>query len=72
MCNVGFNPTIGKLNTLKLETHIFNFDKMIYGEVIKIEFIDYIREENKFSSLDELKNQLKTDKNKINSNYKCD
>ena len=26
MCNVGFNPTIGKLTTLKLETHIFDFD----------------------------------------------
>lgn len=72
MCNVGYNPTIGKLDVLKLETHIFNFDKMIYGEVIKVEFVDYIREETKFNSLDELKNQLKTDKSNINSNYKCD
>ena len=72
MCNVGFNPTIGKLDQLKLETHIFNFDKMIYGEVIKVQFIDYIREETKFSSLDELKNQLKKDKTNINKSYKCD
>ena len=69
MCNVGFNPTIGKLDQLKLETHIFNFDKMIYGEVIKVQFIDFIREEVKFNSLDELKNQLKTDKLNINNNY---
>lgn len=71
MCNVGYNPTIGKLNTLKLETHIFNFDKMIYGEEIKVEFISYIREETKFNSLDELKNQLKTDMDFIKKNFKA-
>ena len=70
MCNVGYNPTIGKLNTLKLETHIFDFDKMIYGDLIKVQFIDYIREETKFSSLEELKNQLKTDKEFIFNNYR--
>ncbi len=70
MCNVGYNPTIGKLTNLKLETHIFDFDKMIYGEEIRVSFIDYIREETKFNSLDELKNQLKTDKEYIYKNYK--
>ena len=65
MCNVGYNPTIGKLTTLKLETHIFDFDKMIYGEEIKVEFLSYIRSETKFNSLDELKNQLKLDKELI-------
>ena len=72
MCNVGYNPTIGKLDQLKLETHIFNFNKMIYGELIKVQFIDYIREETKFSSLDELKKQLEKDKININTTYKCD
>ena len=71
MCNVGYNPTIGKLTTLKLETHIFDFDKMIYGDLIKIQFIDYIREETKFNSLDELKNQLEKDKSFIYNNYKA-
>ena len=69
MCNVGYNPTIGKLTQLKLETHIFNFDKMIYGDIIKIQFIDYIREETKFNNLDELKNQLKNDKLNISNKY---
>ena len=70
MCNVGFNPTIGKLETLKLETHIFDFDKMIYGESIKVQFIDFLREERKFDSLDDLKNQLYKDKNYIYDNYR--
>lgn len=70
MCNVGFNPTIGKLTTLKLETHIFDFDKMIYGESIKVQFIDFLRKERKFDSLDDLKNQLYIDKNYIYDNYR--
>ena len=70
MCNVGFNPTIGKLDTLKLETHIFDFEKMIYGENIKVQFIDYLREERKFESLDDLKNQLYADKKYIYDNYR--
>jgi len=70
MCNVGYNPTIGKLTSIKLETHIFDFDKIIYGEQIKVSFIDYIREETKFNSLDELKNQLFIDKKYIYDNYR--
>ena len=44
---------------------------MIYGEEIKVEFISYIREETKFNSLDELKNQLKTDMDFIKKNFKA-
>lgn len=69
MCNIGFNPTIGKLKSLKLETHIFGFNKIIYGEEIKVEFIDYIREETMFYSLDELKKQLEKDMQYIKNNF---
>jgi riboflavin kinase/FMN adenylyltransferase len=41
---------------------LFDFDKNIYGETIKIEFIDRIRDEIKFNSMDELKIQLQEDK----------
>ena len=34
----------------------------IYGQTISVEFVHYLREEQKFSSLDELKNQLQLDK----------
>lgn len=70
MCNIGYNPTIGKLKTLKLETHIFDFDKMIYGDDINISFVKYIREENKFQSVDELKKQLSKDFENIKNNLK--
>ncbi|MEG0306864.1 MAG: bifunctional riboflavin kinase/FAD synthetase [Clostridium sp.] len=67
--NVGYNPTIqGK--KLSIETHILNFNKTIYGEEIKLYFIEKIREEKKFIDIENLKSQLILDKNYIyNQNY---
>ena len=59
--NIGYNPTVegGKLS---VETYILNFDKQIYGEVVKIYFINRIRDEVKFNTIEELKQQLLKDK----------
>ena len=58
--SVGNNPTVnGK--KLTIETFILNFDKMIYGEELKVYFIERIRGEIKFDSLDELVAQIKKD-----------
>ncbi|MDO4534755.1 MAG: bifunctional riboflavin kinase/FAD synthetase [Clostridium perfringens] len=59
--SVGNNPTVNGKNTT-IETYILNFDKDIYSETIKVYFIDKIRDEKKFSGLDELKIQLEKDK----------
>ena len=59
--SVGHNPTVnGK--ELTIETYILDFDKYIYDEEIKLYFIDRIRDEMKFSGIDELVCQLKKDK----------
>lgn len=58
--NIGYNPTF-KDNELKIETHILNFSDDIYGEVIEVEFIDFIREDIKFNTVEELINQIKMD-----------
>lgn len=59
--NIGNNPTVsGKETTL--ETHILDFDKQIYGYTIKVFFIEKLRVEKKFRSIDELKKQLFSDK----------
>ena len=58
--NVGVKPTIGEFKK-NMETHIFKFDKELYGKEIKIEFVKMMREEAKFSSIDELKMQIKRD-----------
>jgi len=61
IANFGVKPTIaGDLIPL-LETHILNFDQNIYGKKIEVEFLDFVREEKKFGSLDELKEQIKKD-----------
>lgn len=63
MTNIGTHPTIASLNEDIIESHIFDFNKDIYGKEITIIFKQFIREQKKFNSLDELKNQLNIDKN---------
>ena len=58
--NVGHKPTIGTYNK-NVETHIFNFDKELYGKHIKVEFIKRTREERKFDSVEQLSGQIKSD-----------
>lgn len=58
--NVGVKPTIGTYNK-NVETHIFNFDKELYGKQIKVEFIKKTRPEMKFGSVEELSRQIKND-----------
>ena len=67
--NIGFNPTVdGK--KLSIETHILNFNENIYKKDIKIYFLEKIRDEKKFSTLSELKEQLVKDKTFVESrNY---
>ncbi|MCI6692797.1 MAG: bifunctional riboflavin kinase/FAD synthetase [Clostridium sp.] len=58
--SVGNNPTVnGK--ELTIETFILNFDKMIYDEELKVYFIEKIRGEMKFDSIDKLVAQIKKD-----------
>lgn len=59
--NFGIRPTIERAGQPIFENHIFDFDSDIYGQKIKIEFIDFIREEMKFSSKEELTAQIKQD-----------
>lgn len=65
MLNIGNRPTLGNGNERSIEVNIFDFDKDIYGNKIQIEFIDRVRPETKFSSLEELKQQLEKDKSYI-------
>lgn len=67
MMNIGFNPTVnGEKQTI--EVHLFDFDKDIYDQNIEVSLLHYIREEQKFSSVDALKEQLNNDK-KVAVNY---
>jgi riboflavin kinase/FMN adenylyltransferase len=62
MLNLGFNPTVSDTQDLKIEVHIFDFAQEVYGAKMDIYFVARIRDEMKFTSLDELKMQLALDK----------
>lgn len=61
MLNIGIRPTLN-INKLSIETHIFYFNKYIYGQYIKLYLVERIRDEERFSSLALLIEQLKKDK----------
>lgn len=56
--NLGIRPTVSNECKKLLEVHIFDFDENIYGKNIKVEFIKKIRNEKKFKSIVELKEQI--------------
>lgn len=58
--NLGIRPTF-KLDTPICETYIIDFSGDLYGKKVNLKFNKFIRSEEKFSSLEELKNQLKKD-----------
>lgn len=61
MMNIGFNPTVnGQQQTI--EVNLFDFDADIYGRKIEVSLLQYLREEQKFGSIDLLKTQLNQDK----------
>ncbi|MEW6991040.1 bifunctional riboflavin kinase/FAD synthetase [Colwelliaceae bacterium 6441] len=60
VANIGSRPTVSGLRQ-QLEVHIFDFSQDIYGQSIEVVLLNKLREEQKFSSLDELKKQISKD-----------
>ncbi|MFD1601427.1 bifunctional riboflavin kinase/FAD synthetase [Flavobacterium artemisiae] len=61
MMNIGFNPTVNG-EKQSIEIHLFDFDEDIYDEKIEVSLLHYLREEQKFGSVELLKSQLNQDK----------
>jgi riboflavin kinase/FMN adenylyltransferase len=62
--NIGIRPT-WEVDVPLCETNIFDYDGNLYGKNIRVELIRYLREEKKFSSIDEVRTQLEYDKSSI-------
>ena len=60
--NIGMRPTVDDGEFVNCESHIIDYDGDLYGKVIRIDFYEMIREEKKFSSLDELRTQIEKDR----------
>jgi len=61
MMNIGIRPTVDGTKRV-VEVNIFDFDEDIYGDVLQVELIGYLRNEQKFAGLDKLKAQLAQDR----------
>ncbi|MBO6829501.1 bifunctional riboflavin kinase/FAD synthetase [Allomuricauda sp.] len=62
MMNIGFNPTVDG-SKKSIEINFFEFDGNLYEKQIQVALLHRIRDEHKFNSIEELKEQLKKDKN---------
>lgn len=61
VANIGRRPTVGGEGRL-LEVHLLDFDRAIYGKRINVEFLSKLRDEQKFASMDLLKQHIAADK----------
>lgn len=64
MAYIGHRPTINGM-TRNIEVNIFDFDEDIYGQIIRLHFLDFIRADQKFDSLEQLTEQLRKDEKAV-------
>lgn len=60
VANIGYSPTFDD-HVFSVEVHILDFDENIYGQNIRVNFVKHIRDEEKFSTISELSDQIKKD-----------
>ena len=61
MMNIGVRPTFGGSHEVHLEVHLLDFDATLYGATLHVEFVERLRAEKKFASIDALIEQLSLD-----------
>lgn len=59
--NVGVRPTVDETGRVSIETHVFGLDRDLYGATMRVGFVQRLRDERKFESLDALKAQIAAD-----------
>ncbi|HHT98443.1 MAG TPA: bifunctional riboflavin kinase/FAD synthetase [Clostridiales bacterium] len=59
--SIGYKPTVTDGKTLWVETFIFDYDNDLYGRFVEVKLYKLLREEKKFSSIEELKEQMSID-----------
>jgi riboflavin kinase/FMN adenylyltransferase len=72
MAYIGKRPTLSPEGEKRVEIHIFDFSRDIYGKNIRVEFVDFLRPDRHFNGLEELQKQLEQDKNRaITFSFPC-
>ncbi|HOY49980.1 MAG TPA: bifunctional riboflavin kinase/FAD synthetase [Flavobacteriales bacterium] len=62
MMNIGFRPTVSDEKVRSIEVHLLDFEGDLYEQNMKVKLIARIRDEKRFASVDELRDQLKLDR----------
>lgn len=65
MLNIGQRPTLDNGTQISIEVHIIGFDRDIYNESLRMDFVQKIRDEQKFDNVEQLIAQLHKDKQKV-------
>lgn len=63
--DLGVRPTMERDSLPRVECHLFDYDEEIYGKEVRISFLKFIRPEKRFSSLEELMEQIEKDKQHV-------
>ena len=67
--NVGTRPTVNNGSDLTVESWMLDFDGDLYGQTIRVEFYQHLRDEIRFDSLEELKAQIESDALKVRAYF---
>ena len=67
--NVGLRPTFGDASEPSVETFVMNWDGNLYGDVVRVRFLFRLRDERKFSGIEQLKTQIARDVERANSYF---
>jgi riboflavin kinase / FMN adenylyltransferase len=59
--NVGFRPTFGDVDRVTIETHLFQVDRDLYGQRLRLSFVQRLRDERAFPDVDALRAQIEAD-----------
>jgi riboflavin kinase/FMN adenylyltransferase len=59
--NIGVRPTVDESGRVSIETHVFDLDRDLYGSTVRVGFVQRLRDERRFESLDVLKAQIEAD-----------
>ncbi len=62
LLSIGTRPTVTNSDEKRVEVYLLDFDQSIYGEILSLELIEFIREDMKFDTLEELVKQMNADK----------
>ena len=65
--NIGVRPTVSSDNTVSVESHLLDYSGNLYGRPVLLEFVEHIRDEIAFSSVDELSAQISADTERARS-----